>query len=116
MVVDYKTGRAPSERFERARMTGVHIYALLCERVLGRVPVEVRLFHLRDPVDHHAPCRPSSPSGASASGRPAVWQAIERACAREDFRPRPGPLCAYCNFQALCPAFGGSVPVVAEAS
>ena len=115
VVVDYKTGRAPSVRFEQARLSGVHIYSLLCERVLGRVPVAVRLLHLRDPVAITA-----VPTEQSVRGQrqrtTAVWQAIERACAREDFRPRPGPLCAYCNFQALCPAFGGSVPVVAEAS
>jgi len=115
VVVDYKTGRAPPERFEQARLSGVHIYSLLCERVLGRVPVAVRLLHLRDPVAITA-----VPTEQSVRGQhlrtTAVWRAIERACAREDFRPRPGPLCNYCNFQALCPAFGGSMPVVAEAS
>ena len=33
--------------------------------------------------------------------------AIERACRDEDFRPKPSPLCEYCNWQAYCPAFGG---------
>ena len=89
VVIDYKTGRAPSERFERGRLSGVHIYALLCERVLGRLPVEVRLLHLRDPVAITA-----VPTEQSLRGHRqrtlAVWQAIERACARDDFRPRPG--------------------------
>ncbi len=38
IVVDYKTGRAPSERFERGSMGGVQTYALLCESLLGRAP------------------------------------------------------------------------------
>ena len=38
VVVDYKTGRAPSAQFEQARLNGVHTYALLCEQVLGRFP------------------------------------------------------------------------------
>ena len=109
VVVDYKTGRAPSVRFERARMAGVHIYALLCEQLLGRSPAEVRLLHLRDPVTIVA-----VPTEQSLRGQrqrtSAVWTAIERACARDDFRPRPGPLCKFCNFQALCPAFGGVLP------
>ena len=37
----------------------------------------------------------------------AVWSAIERSCAKGDFRPRPSPLCDYCRFQDFCPAFGG---------
>ena len=37
----------------------------------------------------------------------AVWTAVERACATEDFRPKPSRLCDWCAFQAYCPAFGG---------
>ena len=36
VVVDYKTGRAPSERYERSSLVGVQTYALLCESALGR--------------------------------------------------------------------------------
>ena len=111
VVVDYKTGRAPSARFERARLAGVHAYALLCERVLGRAPVEVRLLYLREPVAITA-----TPSDQALRGQRqrtlAVWQAIERACGTGDFRPRPSRLCDYCSFQAMCPAFGGEPPAV----
>jgi putative RecB family exonuclease len=110
VVIDYKTGRAPSLRFERGRRTGVHMYALLCERLFGRAPAEVRLLYLRDPVTIVA-----VPSEQSVRGQVrrtlAVWQAIERACEREDFRPRPSSLCRFCSFQAQCPAFGGAPPV-----
>ena len=74
-VVDYKTGRAPSERYEHGRMGGVQTYALLCERILGRAPAEVRLLHLRDPlvitaVPHRRPCGDSS-GGPRRSGAPS---------------------------------------------
>ena len=36
----------------------------------------------------------------------AVWSAVERACDRDDFRPKPSRLCDWCAFQAYCPAFG----------
>ncbi|HEX3947454.1 MAG TPA: PD-(D/E)XK nuclease family protein, partial [Acidimicrobiales bacterium] len=108
VVVDYKTGRAPSARFEQGKMTGVHTYALLCQRVLGRAPDEVRLLYLRDRVTITA-----LPSEQSIRGQrqrtTAVWQAIERACDRDDFRPRTGPLCRFCNFQAVCPAYAAQV-------
>jgi len=109
VVIDYKTGRAPPPRFEQGRLSGVHIYALLCERVLGRTPDEVRLLYLRDPVTITA-----TPSEQSVRGQQrrtmAVWTAIERACATEDFRPKPSSLCKSCNFQSSCPAFGGTPP------
>jgi len=106
VVVDYKTGRAPAAQFERAKLTGVHIYALLCEAVLGRAPVEVRLLHLRDPVSITAVPTEQSLRG-QARRTSAVWSAIERACATGDFRPRPSALCRFCNFQTMCPAFAG---------
>lgn len=109
VIVDYKTGRAPGARFEHAKMTGVHLYALLCQRVLGKMPVEVRLLHLREPVSISA--TPSDQTIRAQHQRTvAVWQAIERACERADFRPRPSPLCQYCHFQAFCPTFGGEPP------
>lgn len=103
-VVDYKTGRAPAAQFERARLHGVHTYALLCAQVLGRFPSQVKLLYLRDPLAIVA-----TPTEQSVRGHrtrtAAVWTAIERACEREDFRPRTSGLCRSCNFQELCPAY-----------
>jgi putative RecB family exonuclease len=106
-VVDYKTGRAPSTRFEQGRMSGVQTYALLCERALGRAPVEVRLLHLRDPVMISAVATPQTIRGQQQRTN-AVWGAIERACETEDFRPKTGPLCNYCHFKPSCPAFSAA--------
>ncbi|MDA8356035.1 MAG: PD-(D/E)XK nuclease family protein [Actinomycetota bacterium] len=109
VVIDYKTGRSPSARFEQARLGGVHIYALLCRHLLGRAPAEVRLLYLRDRVTIVA--KPSDQSVQGQIGRTtAVWSAIERACSHEDFRPRRSPLCRFCHFQDLCPQFGGQPP------
>jgi putative RecB family exonuclease len=106
-VIDYKTGRAPSERYEQGRMGGVQTYALLCEKVLGRAPVEVRLLHLRDPVTISAVSTPQTLRGQQRRTS-AVWDAITRACVTEDFRPKVGPLCQFCHFKPTCPAFGAA--------
>ena len=104
IVVDYKTGRAPSERFERGSLGGVQTYALLCESLLGRAPAEVRLLYLRQPI-----AISSVPSEQTIRGQRrravAVWSAIERACDAEDFRPHVSPLCNHCHFKSSCPAF-----------
>jgi putative RecB family exonuclease len=114
VVVDYKTGRAPGVRHEQSKLTGVHLYALLCEQTLGKTPVEVRLLHLREPMSIVA-----VPSSQTIQGQRrrtlAVWHAIERACERVDFQPRPSKLCEYCSFQQWCPAFGGQPPLVTHA-
>lgn len=111
VVTDYKTGRAPSETYEQARLGGVQFYAFLCEQVLGRRPARVQLLHLREPLAIVA-----EPSDQSLRGlrqqTEAIWRAVERACAEEDFRPKPGRLCANCAFQAYCPAFGGDLAAI----
>ncbi len=104
IVVDYKTGRAPSERYERGSMGGVQTYALLCESLLGRAPAEVRLLYLRQPVAISSVASEQTIRGQRRRAV-AVWTAIERACDAEDFRPHVGPLCDHCHFKASCPAF-----------
>jgi putative RecB family exonuclease len=106
VVTDYKTGSVPSEMHENARLAGVHIYALLCERMLGRRPARVQLYFLSKPEAIIA--RPTEQSVAGVERKTnAVWAAIARACERDDFRPSPGPLCEYCTFKPYCPAYGG---------
>jgi putative RecB family exonuclease len=118
VVTDYKTGRAPSVAYEQARLGGVHFYAFLCEQLLGRRPARVQLLHLREPL-----AISTIPSDQSIRGLRqqtlAVWAAVEQACAREDFRPRPGRLCDHCAYHTYCPAFGGDLaqlPVPTEMS
>jgi putative RecB family exonuclease len=109
VVTDYKTGRAPSEKFEQGRLGGVHFYSLLCEELFGQRPAKVQLLHLAEPVTIT-----SYPTDQSTRGLRrkvgALWQAVERACEREDFRPKPGPLCSWCSFRDHCPAVGGVLP------
>ena len=115
VVTDYKTGRAPSTSYEQPRLGGVHFYAFLCERVLGRRPARIQLLHLREPI-----AISTVPSQQSIRGleqrTSAIWAAVEQACEREDFRPNPGRLCPHCAYQAYCPTFGGDPGLAAEAA
>ena len=107
VVTDYKTGAVPTERAEQDRLGGVHFYSLLCERLFGRRPGAGAA-----PVPLRSPrCCRSAPSEQSVTGMErralALYAAVERACARDDFRPNRSRLCDWCNFQAYCPAWGG---------
>jgi putative RecB family exonuclease len=108
VITDYKTGFAPAPKRELRRMDGVHFYALLCQRVLGRRPAWVQLLHLREPLAISS--RPSAQSIRAMEQKLfAIWDAVLRACADEDFRPRPGRLCPFCSYHELCPAMGGDL-------
>jgi putative RecB family exonuclease len=114
VVTDYKTGRAPGMAHEQARLGGVHFYAFLCERLLGR-PSRIQLLHLREPI-----AISTVPSEQSIRGlrqrTAAIWAAVEQACELDDFRPNPGRLCEHCAYQAYCPAFGGDPALAIEAA
>jgi putative RecB family exonuclease len=108
VITDYKTGRAPSTNYEQTRLGGVHFYAFLCEAVFGQRPARIQLLHLREPI-----AISTVPSEQSIRGLRqqtlAVWSAVEQACEREDFRPKPSWLCEYCSYHEYCPARGGDL-------
>lgn len=112
VVTDYKTGSAPSMRFEQRRLAGVHFYSFLCEEVLGRRPAAIRLMYLR--TGETITALPSAQSVRFITTRAtAVWKAVERACTTGTFLPRQSALCSSCSFQAWCPVFGGQPELAA---
>ncbi|MFJ6197470.1 RecB family exonuclease [Micromonospora sp. NPDC092111] len=108
-VVDYKTGGAPREAFEARALFQLKFYALVLWRTRGVVPRVLRLLYLRD-----AEVCDYSPDAEELLRFErtvvALWQAIEQATERQDFRPRPSRLCDWCSHQAHCPTFGGTPP------
>lgn len=114
IVSDYKTGRAPSVMQERSRLGGVHFYAYLCKEIYGELPKSVQLIYLGSEPQVIS----ATPTEQSVRGLErklaAMWTAVERACEREDFRPKQSALCNWCSFKEYCPAFGGDPAKAAE--
>ncbi len=111
VVTDYKTGRSPSTNHQQGRLGGVTFYALLCEELFGVLPAQVKLIYLGDGLTITTEPSEQSIRGLRNKLR-ALWSAIATACEREDFRPRPGPLCNWCSYHAFCPAQGGDLALV----
>ena len=108
-VVDYKTGRAPSELFEAKALFQMRFYALVLWRTRGVVPRMLQLVYLGDgQVLRH--CPDEAELRATERKLRALWAAIERAATTGDWRPSPGRLCDWCDHRALCPAFDGTPP------
>ncbi len=108
-VVDYKTGRAPREGFESKAMFQMRFYALVLWRLRGEVPRLLQLLYLgSNEVLRYEPDEADLRATERKVG--AIWEAIQRATERGDWRPSPSRLCDWCDHQALCPAFGGTPP------
>jgi putative RecB family exonuclease len=108
-VVDYKTGKAPGESSEASALFQLKFYALMLWRSQGVIPDALRLIYLGDVVT--VDYRPDEDELRRFERTlTALWQAIQRARATGDWRPRRSTLCGWCSFQAYCPEFGGTVP------
>ncbi|GGO82854.1 hypothetical protein GCM10012280_10480 [Wenjunlia tyrosinilytica] len=108
-VVDYKTGKAPSQRFESQPLFQMKFYALVLWRLRGLVPRRLQLVYLGsgDVVTYDP-----DESDLLAVERKllALWQAISRATENGEWRPKPSRLCDWCDHRELCPEFGGTPP------
>lgn len=108
-VVDYKTGRSPSEGFEQRSMFQMRFYALMLWRTRGTIPKRLQLLYLGDgqvirydPAEHELL--------AFERMLRALWQTITAVAASGDWRPKPSRLCDWCDHHARCPEKGGVLP------
>lgn len=108
-VVDYKTGSAPREAFEAKALFQLKFYALVLWRTRGVVPRQLKLMYLADADTLTASFEADELERFERTIK-AIWAAIERATATQEFKPSPSRLCAWCEHQALCPAKGGTPP------
>ncbi|MDR0343930.1 MAG: PD-(D/E)XK nuclease family protein [Nocardiopsaceae bacterium] len=108
-IVDYKTGTAPPAEFEARALFQMRFYALVLWRAQGRVPRLLQLMYLGSgEIMRYQP--DEADLRATERKVEALWQAIKRARASGDWRPRPGRICDWCAHKPICPAHGGTPP------
>lgn len=108
-VVDYKTGRSPSELWEGKALFQMKFYALVLWRTRGVIPTLLQLVYLRDgQILRYAP--DEHELVATERKIKALWRAIETAADTGDWRPRRSKLCSWCHHKPICPAWGGTPP------
>jgi RecB family exonuclease len=114
-VVDYKTNRKVKDRARVAGSLQLSIYALACRHLYGALPATVSLDFVVAGVEVVAELDELDLDAA----RQAVLDTAA-AVRAEAYEPRPNPLCDWCDFRAVCPAWatGEGVealgPLVAE--
>ena len=106
IITDYKSGKAPPERFALPAFFALKIYALLIRRRTGRTPDAIQLIYLTGPTVYEIPVNDGQ-LDAMDRHLHALWTAIDKAIEDDHFPPRPGRLCDWCSFQDICPAFAG---------
>ncbi len=107
VITDYKTGKAPPERYALPAFFALKIYALLVRHRTGSTPTTLRLMYLAGPTVYEIPVTDAQLDAMERQLR-ALWSAIDRAIENEHFPPRPSRLCDWCSYQDICPAFADS--------
>lgn len=110
VITDYKTGKAPPEQYAIPAFFALKIYALLIRKRTGHTPVRLKLMYLSGPTVYEIPVSDAQ-LDATQRKLEALWTAIDRAILSNDFPPRPGRLCEWCQFQDRCPAFADEQPL-----
>jgi len=104
VILDYKTGKAPPERYALSAFFALKIYALLIRTRLDRTPAEVRLLYLNGPVLYRLPIDDGTLDATERSLR-ALWNRINEAIETDTFPTKPGRLCDWCSYKDICPAW-----------
>ncbi|WP_244960249.1 RecB family exonuclease [Actinomyces faecalis] len=108
-VVDYKTGKSPSPRFQHDALFQMRFYGLVLWRLRGQAPRRLQLVYLKDGrVLTHDPVL--GELDAMETRLDHLWDEVEDCAEQGEFSPRRSRLCDWCAFQSACPLFGGTTP------
>ena len=106
-VLDWKSGRTPSERYQTKAMLGIDFYAVMATHHFGAIPQEVSLLYLSDRTTISR--EPSERTVRAMENKiRAVRSAIETSCEKDSFKPSVSKLCDWCPCKPYCPAHGGN--------
>jgi putative RecB family exonuclease len=109
VISDYKTGKvpAPNDRFLNEKFFGMEVYAVLLHASTGVVADALRLVYVAGGTPDAVRVRPCDAALVDRTTKRlrGIWSDITT-CARTGSWPcRTGPLCRWCDFQMICPAW-----------
>lgn len=107
-VIDYKTGKSPGNRYMDEALFQMRFYALMLHYV-DILPARMQLLYLR--THDVLTLDPQAEDIALFEEElMQLWGQISVDLQAESFAPKTGPLCSWCSFSSMCPAFGGTPP------
>jgi putative RecB family exonuclease len=110
VITDYKTGKAPPERYAEKAFFALKIYALLIRITKGVTPDRLRLLYLNGPTEYTRDVNDRQ-LDAMEKQLEALWAAINKAIETDTWPAKTSVLCDWCDFKAeLCPAWNDVQP------
>ncbi len=105
VITDYKTGKAPPEKYANSAFFALKIYALLIRITRDITPDRLRLLYLNGPTEYTMDVTDGQ-LDAMERQLEALWAAIDRAISTGRWPAKKSPLCNWCDFKTdLCPVW-----------
>jgi putative RecB family exonuclease len=106
-ISDYKTGKAPTDRYLDKAFFAMKIYAVLLYEELDVIVHELRLVYVKNGSREDVKTLRVTKQliDQTKAQVEAIWKDIVKTATRGEFEAKRGPLCNWCDFQSLCPAF-----------
>ncbi|HCB37567.1 MAG TPA: hypothetical protein DEP66_05065 [Acidimicrobiaceae bacterium] len=105
-VTDYKTGKPPRPRYLDEALSQIWLYAAaLADQ--GTEVATVQLAYIGNGADRRGKTfvreMDADAMAAAVDRHGETWRAIHDALDRDEFKPKPGPLCGWCAYRDHCP-------------
>lgn len=107
LISDYKTGKLPRPRYVDDAFFAMHWYALMLADQHGMVAEQVRLLFVNEGTPDAILIQQVTADTLARTRREVnkLVAQMRRAASTDKFVTRTGPLCNWCHFQDICPAF-----------
>ena len=112
-LVDYKTGKAPKPQYSGDADFQMRFYALVHYLLTGETVHTLQLMYLGS--GHVKELQPTMHDIQRTFFQVAdVWNDITGCAETGNWRPKKSPLCNWCHFKTMCPAWGNEAPEAPE--
>ena len=114
IIVDYKSGKAPSEKYKEPRFFALKLYALLIRDELGITPIELKLIYLKNSTIHTLKVD-NKMLDEVKNEILDIWGDIKLAFEENNFPATKNALCKnWCYYKPICPVFNDNAPSTEE--
>lgn len=112
-LVDYKTGKQPKPQYGREENFQMGFYALVEYRLTGELVHTLQLMYLgsQSILKSHPTMSDIERTQFEIE---SIWKDIIASAEADRWRPKKSPLCNWCTFKPLCPAWGNTPPPTPE--
>lgn len=109
IILDYKTGKAPPQRFSESAFFAMKIYAAMIQQITGKLPRELQLLYLNGPTRLTREISQETVDNILVEVK-QLWDAINTSFQTGVWEAKPHRLCDWCFFKDRCPAFTDGDP------